>query len=273
MELIGLYTVHKNEKSSNAQSYPVHRHSSHEILMLIRGNCGVLVSDTEYELRPGDTVLILGNEAHGLLTDGGPVEFLTVQFIPKVFEEAGLDGMVEKVIKTCGRKSGAAFTLEDRVKAVVNTMLRRICDERSDTDVGMYFTYIRSVLYEIARNGTAKKGISVKKNSAAEEKARLYNAVTDYIGANLDKISDLSFIEHVFHYSNSYINKLFRSFLGIPVWQYITVKRLDLARNLIAEGSSAKSAALRCGFGDYSVFYKSFVKHFGFPPSAVTRKR
>ncbi len=273
MELIGLYTVHKNEKSGNKQSYPVHRHTSYEILMLIRGDCGFVISDTEYELRPGDTVLILENETHGLLTEGGPVEFLTVQFIPRAFEEAGLSAMLEKLVKIFGLKSGAAFTLDDHIKAVVNAALRRICDERSDTDIGMYFTYIRSVLYEIARNGTVKKGVSVKKKSPAEEKVQIYNAVTDYIGANLDNISDLSFIKNVFHYSNSYINKLFRYFLGIPVWQYITVKRLDLARNLIAEGGSAKNAALRCGFNDYSVFYKSFVKHFGLSPSAVRRRR
>ena len=97
---------------------------------------------------------------------------------------------------------------------------------------------------------------------------QLLNAVIDYIGQNISLISDLSFIEAVFHYSNSHMNRIFRKTLGVSVWQYITAKRLDLAFNLIAEGFSAKSAAVRCGFTDYSVFYKSFLKHFGKPPSA-----
>ena len=85
-------------------------------------------------------------------------------------------------------------------------------------------------------------------------------------------ISDLSFIGSVFHYSNSRVNRIFRDTLGVSVWQYVTAKKLDLAYNLIAEGYGIKTAASRCGFGDYSVFYKSFVKHFNISPSAVKRR-
>lgn len=271
MELIGVYTVHKNELTSNENSYPVHRHCSHEILMLIKGNCRMLISDAEYALLPGDTVLVFENEVHALLTDGGPVEFLAAQFIPRVCEEAHLDTLLDDISKTYGKNTGAAFTFKENVLPAVSANMRRICDERAETDVNMYFTYIRSVLYELAHNATLKKGVDLSKNSAYEEIVQLYNSVTDYIGANLDNISDLSFIEREFHYSNSYINKLFRRFLGIPVWKYITLKRLDLAYNLLSDGASAKSASGRSGFSDYSVFYKSFVKHFGYSPSALRR--
>ena len=147
--------------------------------------------------------------------------------------------------------------------------MRRICDERSDTDINMYFSYLKCILYEILHSAEEKKGVSSvhpgKKNGGVE----LLNAVIDYIGQNISLISDLSFIEAVFHYSNSHVNRIFRKTLGVSVWQYITAKRLDLAYNLIADGYSVKSAAIRCGFNDYSVFYKSFVKYFGMTPSAL----
>ena len=272
MELIGLYTVHKNDKTGDENGYPVHRHGSHEILLPLGGRCGVIISDTVYELDTGDAVLIFKDTPHKLITKDKPVEFLAAQFIPRVCASPDLEPALEEFAEY-GKSGGAVFSVSEGVINTVRACMRRICDERTDTDIGMYFTYIRSVLYELSHNSVPKHGVVTAKKSAANEKTALLNAVTDYIGANLDTLSDLSFIERVFHYSNSHVNRIFRSSLGVSVWQYVTVKRLDLAYNLIADGISAKNAAGRSGFSDYSVFYKSFVKHFGAPPSSVKNKR
>ncbi|MBQ7699019.1 MAG: AraC family transcriptional regulator [Clostridia bacterium] len=76
----------------------------------------------------------------------------------------------------------------------------------------------------------------------------------------------------IFLYSNSHVNRIIRDYLCVPVWQYITAKKLDLAYNLIKEGYSAQIVAAKCGYSDYSVFYKSFVKHFGHSPSLLKSK-
>ena len=117
-----------------------------------------------------------------------------------------------------------------------------------------------------------EKSFEKNKKREINDKVELLNAVTDYIGTNLNMISDLSFIEKVFHYSNSHINRIFRDYLCVSVWQYITAKKLDLAYNLIKDGYTAQIVAAKCGFNDYSVFYKSFVKHFNVSPSEVKRR-
>ncbi|MBR6103190.1 MAG: helix-turn-helix domain-containing protein, partial [Ruminococcus sp.] len=43
-----------------------------------------------------------------------------------------------------------------------------------------------------------------------------------------------------------------------------------LAKELLQRGMGAKKAAEECGFGDYSVFYKAYVKRFGEKPSGCT---
>ena len=269
MEICGLYTVHKYENSADNFSYPVHCHTSHEILVVTKGNCGIVIGGTEYELGVNDAAFIFENETHGLLIHEAPFEFFAVQFIPKACKNTELDNMLNGLADKCKNKSGAVFTLDNTVYPTVVSCMRRICDERSDTDIDMYFTYIRAILYELGHNTFRKTGIVLDNKSKRNAGTELLNAVIDYIGENLNMISDLSFIKAVFHYSNSRVNRLFRDTLGVSVWQYITAKKLDLAYNLIAEGSGTTAAASRCGFGDYSVFYKSFVKHFGISPSAV----
>ena len=272
MELIGLYTVHKIDNSADGSAYPVHSHSSHEILMMCGEECGILIGNRRYTIRKNDVAFIFANETHGLITDGGPVEFLAMQFVPRVCESIGIESALDELAAEFG-KSGAVFTPDDSVLPAVLSCLKRICDERTETDVNMYFNYINAVLYELCRNAVPKAGKTVKKISAADKNTELLNSVTDYIGSNLNTITDLSFIGRIFHYSNSHVNRIFRSALGVSVWRYITVKRLDLAYNLISDGYSAKDAAIRCGFGDYSVFYKSFVKHFKKSPADLKRQK
>ena len=272
MEICGLYTVHKAEKSADGFSYPVHSHSSYEILIVTKGNCGIVIGDTEYDLGKNDAAFIFENETHGLLINGAPFEFFAVQFIPRVCRSAELDSALSGLLNLCKNKSGAVLTVENTVYPTVEACMRRICDERSDTDTEMYFTYIRAVLYELNHNAARKSGVAYEHKNKKNGGAELLNAVIDYIGENLNMISDLSFIEAVFHYSNSHVNRIFRDTLGVSVWQYITAKKLDLAYNLIAGGYSIKTAASKVGYGDYSVFYKSFVKHFGISPSAVKRR-
>ena len=51
--------------------------------------------------------------------------------------------------------------------------------------------------------------------------------------------------------------------------EYITKKRLVLAKELILEGISLYEAADRVGFSDYSNFYRSFKKTMGFSPKEL----
>ena len=270
MELIGLYTVHKRDKGTDCSAYPIHSHSSYEILMMPRGECSVVIGDTEYTLDRRRAALICSDVTHGLITNGRPFEFLAVQFIPRVCESAALDSLLQALKNSCG-ECGAVYEIGEQVYPAVASCMQRICDERADTDTSMYFTYIKAILYELLHNSVPVAGVTVRRKNSADAKTILLNAVTDYIGSNLDTITDLSFIESVFHYSNSHVNRIFRSYLGVSVWQYVTVKRLDLAYNLLSDGYDAKTAAIRSGFGDYSVFYKSFVRHFGISPSKIKR--
>ncbi|MBR1751511.1 MAG: helix-turn-helix transcriptional regulator, partial [Ruminococcus sp.] len=71
--------------------------------------------------------------------------------------------------------------------------------------------------------------------------------------------------EHFF-LSASQFSRLFKESTGASPWAYITAKRLVRARELLQDGMSAKKAAEECGFKDYSVFYRAYVKRFGYSP-------
>ena len=272
MELCGLYTTHRCEPDANPIMYPIHVHNSHEILMLTKGCCSIIIGDNEYELEANDVALIIENETHGLVIHSAPVEFFAVQFIPSAGHDSGIVEHINTLSAKSKNAKGGVYILNDSICPVVLACMRRICDERSDTDIKMYFSYIKVILYELANNSSQKYGFEKSKNRKIDNKAELLNAITEYIGHNLNMINNLTFINKVFHYSNSHVNRIFRDYLGVSVWQYITTKKLDLAFNLLSEGHRAQTVASKCGFSDYSVFYKSFVNQFHVKPSDIKRR-
>lgn len=51
--------------------------------------------------------------------------------------------------------------------------------------------------------------------------------------------------------------------MNMPIYRYITKKRLAEAHKLIAGGASLSYAAQNSGFGDYSCFYRLYRKYYG----------
>ena len=67
--------------------------------------------------------------------------------------------------------------------------------------------------------------------------------------------------------------RLFKQETGYTLGQYITQKRLLLARELILSGVPSTQVCFDCGFRDYSTFSRSYKKLFQNPPGRPLRFR
>jgi AraC-like DNA-binding protein len=91
--------------------------------------------------------------------------------------------------------------------------------------------------------------------------------IVNYISDHLEQDLTVATLAREMNYSPSCITHLFKKELGISVHQYITMRRLIHARNLIRIGEKASNLPPACGYRDYSSFYKAYTKFFGYPPS------
>ena len=67
--------------------------------------------------------------------------------------------------------------------------------------------------------------------------------------------------------SASLLSHAFKKEMNISFYQYVLKKRLTLAFQKIKDGEPAVLVAERCGFHDYSNFYRQYKKAFGVTPS------
>ena len=88
-----------------------------------------------------------------------------------------------------------------------------------------------------------------------------------YTNENLCTVASIEEIaEHLF-VSESYLFRLFQKELHQTPKKYIMEKRLLLAQKMIRDGEKPTMVCERCGFGDYTTFYRNYITFFGYSPS------
>ena len=103
------------------------------------------------------------------------------------------------------------------------------------------------------------------------EKPTLINALIEHIEGHLDEKLSLDEVAAHFYTSRGTINNLFRQNMDTSFYKFVTQRRLILAKVLIGEGKGLDEISLRCGFSDYSTFYKAFKKEFGISPREFSK--
>ncbi len=95
------------------------------------------------------------------------------------------------------------------------------------------------------------------------------NAITEtfrYIDDHLTEDLLLENIAGQVHLNPVYLTRIFKSYTGMPVQQYIIEKRLSQAKKLLREGKPPIDVCFLCGFNNYSNFSRTFSKHLKISP-------
>jgi two-component system response regulator YesN len=98
-----------------------------------------------------------------------------------------------------------------------------------------------------------------------------------FIQDHLDQELSLEMISQHVQLSHSYLGYLFKKELGITVFDYITLQRIDLAKQYLLSGEYRNyELAVKVGFPNYSYFSSLFKKQTGISPNefkALHRKK
>lgn len=110
---------------------------------------------------------------------------------------------------------------------------------------------------------------------AAEDEAhtvpnRMRDVIT-YINTHLTEPITQDMLAEKFFISKFHLSRMFKEHANLSIHQYIIIKRIIYAQQMIREGTSLDEAARNSGFNDYAGFYRAFVKHTGVTPSAFAK--
>jgi len=227
-------------------------HNYHEILLFVGGKTTFLSEEKRIPLSPYQTVIIPKETYH---------QFLNVtdeEYHRCVFSFYDIPEF-EELIKKCMEFPRVIEASEEQ-KMLFHKMNETVDSDCSDNEKQILMNALLAlVLSEVSHdNQTVKEG-----SKPSEITSKCIEMINAYLG-NKISISELSKRLNV---SVSTLTQTFRKDMNISLYQYILRKKLILARQKIQDGESATTAAMLCGFNDYSSFYKQYKKMFGITPS------
>lgn len=231
-------------------------HPFHEIIYFMGGD-GCFISDSgRVELSAGMVMVIPKASYHQLCITGGEEDYhrLVIHFddVPALLP----------FLRRCG---GVSVTRAGETGDYLFGKVLELYGSRADTAAREAVIFSAVTLW---LSGVAGSAADIPPQAA-------HTAVTQCLTLIHEKLSDdlsVASLAAELNLSPSALSHIFKREMHISIYKYILEKRLVLARERILTGESATAAAAACGFGDYSGFYRQYVKMFGTSPAARQKK-
>ena len=239
------------------EHYKLHAHDSFELLFVIGGKGHYLVEGREYPLS-ADTVMIMRpGEVHCLLVDASvPYERVCINFREELIRDFDPEGLLLEPFFKRGLGERNRYELSCSEELLRLLPESGVGKRDGETALAAQLFLLRA-LFEISRR---------RDSGSAHDEPQPLEPVLRFINRNLFGELSLQDVAEHFYISPAQLNRRMKRLVGTTFWNYVLVKRLLASKSLLRQGIPAGEAARRCGFGEYSAYYRAYKKHFGASP-------
>lgn len=232
-----------DENELNYQGFKAHIHDKYELYYFILGDCTMRIESNSVKLSPGTALLIPPGITHTLKIDGDVTyERIACHFSQNKSLNPGLYNNF--------------LVWNDRNNFIYECLMSIMEDENKADAVSIY---LPAVIHKITKANVSSSIIDISNDDIIDK-------IITYINYNLTQDINLDTIASNFFISKAHMCRKFKKHLGISVWEFISKKRIILAQQKIYSHNSIQKGFEISGFGDYSSFYKQYVKQFGISP-------
>ena len=252
---------HINDQTKKDFSY--HYHDFHKIIVFISGKVTYHIEGKAYHLKPRDILLVSQGAIHKPEIDP------SVPYERYIFWIR--DDLSCQELNTCFQKANdRSFNLV-RADSALQERLKDLLPEIKQTLQNKHFgdTVLRNALF--TQFMIYINRIFLRTSSSPDKKT--YSSDTQveqllkYINRNLSENLSIDQLANRFFFSKYHMMRKFKNETGYTIHNYITSKRLLMARSLISQGMPVMKAAQASGFHDYTTFVRAYKKQFGKAPS------
>lgn len=270
------YTLTHSISHIALDRYLIHSHPFFEVHYTISGDVRFIYAGMEYTLEPHTLILIAPNVYHGIhILNESPYERFAIHFTEETLPLERRDMLMrclpdENDIRT-GSDTAPFVILKAEALGLVPLLssIDRLCDMPEESKKQLVPVLLEALLYQLT---VYRGGLITAQNVRAHySDHQEINAILTFIHRHLTEKLTLDELSRHMHLSKSKLCSLFQRRMGTTVMEYITRKRLNYAQQLLINGFSAAQAGAAAGFGDYTGFYRAYLKQMGHSPAEDKR--
>lgn len=244
---------HNYYESIKERAFSMHSHNCYEIILFIRGNATHVIEDRKYKLSKNDLVIIKPFTYHFIQIDGNkPYERFDLLVNADALGIKNAESIVNNLEIINISSAPILLELFNKIDYYQKTLPQREFEEVTVLLIKELFINLSACKEQTKKFSTLSPILSQALN---------------YIAENLFSIKGISEISKQLYVTESYLFRLFKKELKTSPKKYISDKRLLAAQNMISTGKLPTEIFEKCGFNDYTAFYRSYLKFFGHAPS------
>ena len=255
-------------RDSHISQVELHHHDFYEVYFFISGSVQYTIESRQYQLKPGDILLIspLGLHQPLVRADKEPYERVVLWVSRSCLEALSGQGCS---LSGCFDIHSPQHTNLLRLDAVSVRRLQDMADAMMEERERKYFGWelnakalLTRILVELNRRmGDAPSGFEIP-----DESSGIIAGVLRYINENFGEEISLDSLSERFFISKYHLSREFKRLVGTSVYRYVIQKRLIMAKQKMLAGCSPTDVYCNCGFGDYANFYRAFRAEYGISP-------
>lgn len=241
-----------------------HHHTECELSLVVSGGGTYSVCGNDYIFSTGDMFLFGSNEAHCIIEITSSLDLLNIQFEPFILWENADSMELLSIFNMRNKNFKNLFSGNDTVlQNFILDIENEISKKHDGYRIKAKYLLFSSLIHIIRSYDYVDKSSAYTYEYAQSKKIK--DAIT-YIDNNINNKLTLKEISSTVCMAETYFSSVFKKLNGISPWEYITIKRVEKAIDLIKNTNMTKlEIAEKCGFSSSSNFYKAFFN--------ITRKK
>lgn len=223
-------------------------HYHHEFVLFLDGSAYFVSKDIQQKLSENSLVVIPKEQFHQFRVSEPTQYTRCILGFPDNFEIEALIGEVMTQIKVISAPGAKILDIFGNLAQIAKSELTD--DEKA--------LFIKSSLVQLLIYLKYDNSQQIQQNINISP---LVQQAIAYIDAHYSEKLTIESIAQQLYVSTSTLAHKFSKELGISIYRYISKKRLLEVHKLVEQGDSPTSAATKCGFGDYSCYYRIYKKY------------
>ena len=239
-----------------------HSHKEYELFYLINGESERMVEGRKFLLASDSFLLIPSNSFHKWKYPCGKMcHHLSLHFLPEILNNTEQEYFGDIFAEPLSFLNGAKYNLNFYLQSII---------ECKDMDESMQKPAVK---YRVLSLLTQLKFLKTRHASKPVIMDERIQKMLAWFSEHISEDISLDEIAKKFAVSKNHLNAHFHRIVGTSIIKYVTVKRLEFARQKVLDGMRMGEAASTAGFKNYPTFFRAYKSHYGCSPSETLISR
>ncbi len=256
-----------------------HTHPQFEMFILIKGEGDFFVQESWHHIRPGDIVLIRGQERHCLTgISAEEYDHCFFQFsensFPPVTDRIRVptDCFLDRAMGTMNHVTPSPEAW-DKILWIVERLSELVRVSSSTPNGPFQKIGLTLALFDIVAEEWRRAYPDDEAGRPLHTDHPVVALALDYMDHHYLSVKSIEEVSAACGVSHAYLSRIFKQKLGVTPVEYLRQKRISFVKQRLLDGCTVTEVCYEAGFQNYSYFIQVFKKETGMTPLVFQKNK